>query len=108
MYNVVLQKSAVERSKVRSAIQKKCTIDVFKSELQYLRSAPWFFNLEGHSDKLEVCTDLSEGHTDRYQGSVDFGELHTDLWEGCTGNHIWEVRTGVWEVRTDVCGQCKL
>ena len=40
MYNVVLQKSAVERSKVRSAIQKKCTIDVFKSEFQYLRSAP--------------------------------------------------------------------
>ena len=66
MYNVVLQKSAAEISEVRSAIQKKCPIDVFRSEHQYLRSAPWSFDLEGLSDKLEVCTDLSEKHTDRY------------------------------------------
>ena len=40
MCNVVLQKSAVEISEVRSVIQKKCPIDVFKSEHQYLKSAP--------------------------------------------------------------------
>ena len=40
MYNVVLQKSAIEISEVRSVIQKKCPIDIFKSEHEYLRSAP--------------------------------------------------------------------
>ena len=39
MYNVVLQKSAVEISQVRCVIHKKCPIDVFKSEHQYLRNA---------------------------------------------------------------------
>ena len=96
--NVVLQKSTVEISGVRSAILKECEVDVFES-------AHWSFNLEGPSDKLDVCTDLSEVHTGRYQRSVNFWELHTlhtDLWEVHTDSDIWEVRTGLWEVRTDV------
>ena len=55
-----------------SAIRKKCAVDVFRSAHQYLRSAHWSFNLEGLSDKSEMCTDLSEAHTDRYQRSVEF------------------------------------
>ena len=36
MRSKVLQKSAAEISEVRSAILKKCAVDVFRSEDQYL------------------------------------------------------------------------
>ena len=93
--NVVLQKCAVEISQVRSAILKKCAGGIFRSAHQYLRSGYWSFYLEGLSDKSEVCTD-------RYQRSVDFWELCPDLWKVHADNDIWEVHTGLSEVRTDV------
>ena len=90
---VVLQKSAVEISVVRSAILKTCVVHVFRSGPQYLRSALWSFILDGYSVKWEVCIDLSEVRADRYQRSVDFRELHTD---------VWEVATDIQEGRSDV------
>ena len=93
--NVVLQKCAVEISQVRSAILKKCAGGIFRSAHQYLRSGYWSFYLEGLSDKSEVCTD-------RYQRSVDFWKLRPDLWKVHADNDIWEVHTGLSEVRTDV------
>ena len=69
---------------VRSAMQ--CEVCVFRTAHQYLKSANWYFILEGLSDTWEV-------RTDRYQRSVDFCELHTDL---------WEVRTSIQEGRYDV------
>ena len=93
--NVVLQKCAVETSQVRSAILKKCAGGIFTSAHQDLRSGYWSFYLEGLSDKSEVCTD-------KYQRSVDFWELRTELWKVHADNVIWEVHTGLSEVRTDV------
>ena len=48
--SIVLQKSEVEISEVRSAILKKCAVYIFRSARQYLRSAHWYFNLEGLSN----------------------------------------------------------
>ena len=97
-----LQKNTVEISEVRSAILKKCAVDVFRSAHQYLRRAHWYFILEGLSHKWEPRTNLWEVPTDRYQRCFHFWELYTDIWEIHTDNDNWELQTGLWEVRIDV------
>ena len=89
------EKGVVEISEVRSLILEKCAFDIFRTAHQYLRGAHWFFFLEVHIELWKV-------RTDRYQRSVGFCKLQTDLWEIPIDSDIWEVRTGLWDIHSDI------
>ena len=99
--SIVLQKSAAEISEVRSAILKKCAVDVFRSDDQYLAGAYWSFNLEEVSEVRSVHWPFKSTH---WQISEKCWFLKTAHWplRSAHWQRIWEVRTGLWKVRTDV------